>query len=211
MRLPIFDKKTDEHRLNEFEIRQLMLTATNLRKQGYDYAHIASTLSCSTTYARNLIKTAMREIIADSISEIIAQETERLNAIFLPAFIEATRVDAKGEPIFNQEATNTVIRIMERRAKLFGLDRPTKTELSGDLTLGAVKPVHIYLPDNGRGLPKGLTIQNEQIVEEASLLNLTTNDELLFVEEPATDLTDLEFDLYRDSPHIEVVNKMAAL
>lgn len=211
MKLPIYDKKVNEQAFNEFEIRQLMVTASNLRKQGYAYSHIASTLSCSDAYARNLVKVALREISAESVAELIAQETERLNAVFLPAFAEATKLDAKGEVIFNAEATSTVLKIMERRAKLFGLDRPTKTELSGDLTLGVVKPIQIYLPDNGRGLPAGLTIENGVIVDEKDSVQFSESDDLIFVEEVENDLSELYFDLAVETPHPEVLSKVAPL
>ena len=47
-------------------------------------------------------------------------------------------------------AINAALRVMERRAKLLGLDKPTKlaaTDPSGNIP---AQVVHFYLPDNGR-------------------------------------------------------------
>lgn len=159
----------------EIEIRQKMRIAVNLRKQGFSYSHIGETINCSPQYATALIKKAMREVTEESANELVKQELERLNAIFVPAFIEATKTDAKGDPIYNSEATNTVIRVMERRAKLMGLDKPTKTEFSGALDIGE-KSVQIYIPHNGRDLPKGVIIENGEIVNDA-VPTVTTQDE----------------------------------
>lgn len=202
MNMPVFNYQLDVRKLNDFEIRRLMTKAAELRKQGYTYTHIAETLSCSVPYATNLVRTALREIISDSYNELIQQETERLNAVFLPAFIEATKLDAKGEPIFNKEATDSVIKIMERRAKFLGLDKPTKTELSGDLSLTTGKPIQIYIPDNGRGLPVGLTIENGEVIEESSLVN-TQIEDLIFEEPVPIDLSELSFDAYLEKPELQ--------
>ncbi len=193
--------KNNEPELSEFEIRRIMATACNLRRQGHDYPHIAKTLGCSTNYAKKLVKIALREVTADSVEELIKQESERLDAVFLPAFLEATRTDGKGDPVFSKEATDSVIKIMERRARFFGLDKPSKTELSGELGVFGSKPIQIYIPDNKRGLPAGLTIENGEIVETTKAEPI---DDLIFIE-PELDLTELAFDLYKDAPNIEVI------
>lgn len=190
MNLPVFNFQIDTSRLNEFEVRRLMLQAAELRKQGYTYAHIGSTLGCSASYATNLVRVALKEIISDSFEQLIHQETERLNAVFLPAYLEATKVDGNGEPVFNKEATDTVIKIMERRARFLGLDKPTRTELSGDITVGSSKPVHVYIPDNSRGLPAGLVIENGEVIEE----NMVVTPELpdtIFQEPAPMDISEL--------------------
>ena len=195
--LPIFNFQLDTSRLNEFDIRRLMVKAAELRKQGYTYTHIGETLGCTAQYATRLVRVALKEIISDTVEELIQQETERLNAVFLPAFMEATKLDAKGEPVFNKEATDTVIKIMERRAKFLGLDKPTRTELSGDVTLGTSKPVHVYIPDNNRGLPQGLVIENGEVVEEALAIKQEAPD--LDFEEPApVDISDLLFGVHTE-------------
>lgn len=178
----------------EFEIRQKMRIAVNLRKQGYSFEHIGETINCSKEYTSRLVKKAMREITDESATELVKQELERLNAVFLPAFIEATKVDAKGESIFNGEATNTVLRIMERRAKFLGLDKPTKTELSGSLDVSD-KTVQIYIPHNGRDLPKGVTIENGEVINNKTPLIANDTPEVqLEFEVEIEDLSELFVD-----------------
>ncbi|MEU3656419.1 hypothetical protein AB0E67_27155 [Streptomyces sp. NPDC032161] len=66
------------------------------------------------------------------------EENERLDALLAAAWPMATEL----RPVFNKEgaeigesidlkAVDTVLKIMERRAKLNGLDMPVRTELSG--------------------------------------------------------------------------------
>lgn len=206
--LPVFKvdfKAVPPIAFTEVEIRQKMLIAVNLRKQGYSYVHIGETIDCSPQYATNLIKRAMREVTEDSANELVKQELERLNSVFVPAFIEATRLDAKGEPVFNREATDSVLKIMERRAKLLGLDKPTKTELSGSLDVNE-KTVQIYIPDNGRGLPKGVLIENGQVINEQIVSNANEQEEvyLEFDVPKDEDLSDLFVDNFKNNPPREV-------
>ncbi|MFJ5294560.1 hypothetical protein [Streptomyces sp. NPDC088348] len=66
------------------------------------------------------------------------EENERLDALLAAAWPRAT----KPSPVFNKEgdviaeeidlrAVETVLKLMDRRAKLMGLDMPVRTELSG--------------------------------------------------------------------------------
>lgn len=206
--LPVFKvdfKAVPPIAFTEVEIRQKMLIAVNLRKQGYSYSHIAETIDCSPQYTTNLIKRAMREVTEDSANDLVKQELERLNSVFVPAFIEATRLDSKGEPIFNREATDSVLKIMERRAKLLGLDKPTKTELSGSLDV-TEKTVQIYIPDNGRGLPKGVLIENGQVINEQIVNNDNEHEEvyLEFDVPKDEDLSDLFVDNFKNNSPREV-------
>ena len=195
--LPIFNFQIDTTRLSEFDIRRLMVKAAELRKHGYTYTHIGETLGCSAQYATNLVRVALKEIISDSVEQLIQQETERLNAVFLPAFLEATKLDAKGEPVFNKEATDTVIKIMERRARFLGLDKPTRTELSGDISLGTSTPVKVYIPDNNRGLPQGLVIENGEVIEQVFAVKQEPPD-LVFEELAPIDISELLFSIHSE-------------
>lgn len=196
--------RDEETQATVFETRQKMVVAANLRKQGHGYPHIAQVIGCSRSYAEKLVRKAIREIIKDDIEDLIKIELDRLDALFLPAFYMATELDAKGNPIFNKEASDAALKIMERRARLLGLDRPIKTEISGDLNVS--NQVQIYIPDNGRGLPANSTIENGLVVAIAKPildidLDIDTGDN--------DDLADLLYDdgdhndLYADEPNIE--------
>jgi hypothetical protein len=148
-----------------FETRKLMATAATMRKDGHSYPHIAQTLGCSRSYAEKLVRKALREIIEEPVAELMKLELGRLDQLFIPAFAEATKLDRNGEPIFNKEAIETVIKIMERRARFLGLDKPVKSEVNANINNNDTS-VQIYMPHNGRDLPKGLLIENGEIVQE---------------------------------------------
>lgn len=81
---------------------------------------------------------AHRDEEAAAVSVYRQQENERLDALLEAAWPRATQpspvFDKEGEVIdhvLDMRAVDTVLRLMDRRAKLNGLDMPAKTELSG--------------------------------------------------------------------------------
>jgi hypothetical protein len=142
--------------------REKMGQVMQLRKQGYTFAAISDTLGISVPYAHKLAKHAMMILIQEPAADLLTLELERLDALMLPAFQAATQLDENGQPIFDKEASLVVLKIMERRAKYFGLDKPVKIETKAIQN----KTVQVYLPDNGRG-DTGMVINNEsQEVED---------------------------------------------
>jgi hypothetical protein len=94
----------------------------DLRRQGLLLREIAERLdipSCSTV--SKLITSALKEIVREPAEHVLALELDRLDAVFYPAFARASDKSVK----FDSDAVATCLRIMERRAKLLGLDRPT--------------------------------------------------------------------------------------
>ncbi|WNO25823.1 terminase small subunit [Arthrobacter phage Altadena] len=74
--------------------------------------------------AHRAITEAMAELPAESVAEIRRLESARLDQMHLGAWTGARRGDDR--------AIASIIRIMERRAKLLGLDMPTQTEEVGN-------------------------------------------------------------------------------
>jgi hypothetical protein len=74
--------------------------------------------------AHRAITEALAEQAAENVEEVRKLENARLDAMLLGLWKNATRGD--------HQATGAVIRIMERRAKLNGLDAPIQTEELGD-------------------------------------------------------------------------------
>ena len=172
--------REEQTQASVFETRQKMVQAANLRKQGHSYPYISTTLGCSRSYAEKLVRKALKEIISDTFEELLKLELMRLDELFQPAFQAATQLDGQGNPIFNKEATETALKLMERRARFLGLDKPVKTELNANLNMSDSN-VQYYIPDNGRGLPAGLIIENgeiitEQVVEEVIDLDIDSPD-----------------------------------
>jgi hypothetical protein len=96
--------------------------AMRYRSRGYTYQQIADAMDCSkpTAYAR--VQRALAAIPAEAVEEYRRLEGDRLDTLLNIAMYEAqTRKSLY--------AIDRVLSIMERRAKLMGLDAPTKTEV----------------------------------------------------------------------------------
>lgn len=122
-----------------------------LRKHGYTYQKIAETLNISYPYAQRLYVLAIKRLVKEPAEQMLKLELARLDELLVPAMTAATMIDSHGNPIFNKEATDTVLRLMERRAKYLGLDTPVKTE--NKHTINQKSAVTIYLPSNNREKP----------------------------------------------------------
>ncbi|MER6249366.1 hypothetical protein [Streptomyces griseorubiginosus] len=128
-------------KLDEVTVRRTKLLA--LRRQGvrYDDERILELGYSSPATARSDLKRALeqhRDEEAAEVSIYRQQENERLDALLEAAWPRATTpspvFDKEGEVIdhvLDMRAVDTVLRLMDRRAKLNGLDMPVKTELTG--------------------------------------------------------------------------------
>lgn len=115
------------------------LKALELRKAGVSYQAIADQLGFrSRGSAHNAVMAVLRKTLQEPADEVRQLELERLDALLMGMYPQAR----KG----NQGAVDRCLRIMERRAKLLGLDAPTKAELSGKdgaplvLAIGGLDP-----------------------------------------------------------------------
>ena len=100
---------------------ELRREALFLRSTGASFAAIGKRLGVSKSAAFKAVNTALqalREEITEQAKLLQAQEAERLDQLQLGVW-----ADAIGG---NVVAIQTVLRIMERRAKLLGLDQPVK-------------------------------------------------------------------------------------
>jgi hypothetical protein len=178
-----------------WDTRHRMAAAVELRKQGYSMQSIADTLGCSRSYAEKLIKKAFNNIIEKPTKELLEMELQRLDALLVPAFAAATATDPEtGTPIFNKDAIDSVLKIMERRAKFCGLDKPVKTKV--EATVSTNPTVSIYLPDNGRG-DAPVTIDNEsQQIEHPAIEIIRQGIMELDEGDPEPDLSDLGDPMY---------------
>ncbi len=93
--------------------------AVELRKAGASFAMIAEQLGyASVSGAFKAVQTALRKTLQAPADEVRNLELERLDTLLLALWPQARQG--------NQGAIDRVLRIMERRAKLLGLDAPTK-------------------------------------------------------------------------------------
>lgn len=99
----------------------LQLQALELRRLGLGYREIATQLEIGRTQAHRLVTAALaesREQVAEAVHTIRAEEVSRLDGMMRGLWPDAR----KG----HLGAIDRVLKIMERRAKLLGLDAPAK-------------------------------------------------------------------------------------
>jgi len=128
-------------KLDEVAVRRTKLLA--LRRQGvrYDDDRVEALGYSSPDAARKDLHRALeahRDAEAAEVSIYRQQENERLDALLEAAWPRATQpspvFDKEGEVIdhvLDMRAIDTVLRLIDRRAKLNGLDMPVQAELSG--------------------------------------------------------------------------------
>jgi hypothetical protein len=96
------ESKTSPRRIEAVEKQR---KALDLRKAGATYA---------------AVKAALNATVKDAADDVRNLEVERLDAMLLNLWPQVQKA--------NQGAVDRVLRIMERRAKLLGLDAPVKTD-----------------------------------------------------------------------------------
>jgi len=96
--------------------------ALKLRLKGYSYSKIGYEIGCTKQHAHRLVAAAMKEVslkIAEDAQQVKQMEVLRLDKMFL----EACTIMAQSTKELNKlAAIDRMNRIMERRAKLLGLD-----------------------------------------------------------------------------------------
>ena len=112
----------NQERILQAQERQLQ--ALELRKAGVTYAAIAQKLGYKTADgAHKAVGSALKKSIQEPADALRTLEVERLDAMLL-----AIAAQVRGG---NLGAIDRALRIMERRAKLLGLDMPTRHEMTG--------------------------------------------------------------------------------
>ncbi|MFZ5788903.1 MAG: hypothetical protein ACOY3Y_20890 [Acidobacteriota bacterium] len=94
-----------------------MLEALELRKQGVDYRQIAERLGyAGPAGAFQAVETALRETLrepADALRQLEAERLDALTAVLWPLAVGGSLA-----------AVDRLLKVMEQRARLLGLDRP---------------------------------------------------------------------------------------
>ena len=118
------------------------LRALELRKQGLNYTQIGEELGCNRSTACRYVLSEL-ENLADKCREEAVHvrdlELQRLDELYLIAY----RAISDGNDL---AGIDRCLRIMERRAKLLGLDAAEKVEHSGDLVIN-LRSVDMGVPD----------------------------------------------------------------
>jgi hypothetical protein len=108
--------------------------ALEMRKSGATYALIASELGyANESGAYKAVMRALKKTLQEPADEVRMLEVERLDALLSGLWAR------KNTP----EVTDRILRIMERRAKLLGLDSPVRSDVTSG---GEVLPI-VYVND----------------------------------------------------------------
>lgn len=99
--------------------------ALALRKQGYDYATIGQTLKprCSPQNAHKLVKSALAELVPDQAAELREMMGSQLDDLLTGVWEKALKGDSF--------AISDAMKILERKARLFGVDAPSRVAVEG--------------------------------------------------------------------------------
>lgn len=93
----------------------------NLRRSGLTWSRIAEEVGYADhTGAYAAYKRAIKRVMQQPVEELRTQELDRLDRLQLATWPAAMKGDTR--------AILTIVRLMERRAKLVGLDKPIKIE-----------------------------------------------------------------------------------
>jgi hypothetical protein len=113
------ESATSPRRIAAVEVKQTQ--ALEYRKMGYTYQQIADALGYATAQgAYCAIQSALTRIIREPAEEVLKLELERLDAMFSKPYQNAI-----GGDLF---AVSACLNIMNRKAKLLGLDAPAKVD-----------------------------------------------------------------------------------
>ena len=96
--------------------------ALKMRSRGFTYQQIADNMGCSKGAAYQRVSRALASIPAEAVDEYRRLEGERLDGLLAIATHQAFTKKS----LF---AIDRVLAIMDRRAKLLGLDSPVKHEV----------------------------------------------------------------------------------
>lgn len=127
------------------ETAQRSAEAARLRSRGYTYQRIADELDyADPTGARRAVERALAAVVTESADELRALQLAQLDDLTLQALgvLERQHITVShgriirgdnDEPIEDDgpvlQAIDRLLRIQERRAKLLGLDAPSKVEV----------------------------------------------------------------------------------
>ena len=96
--------------------------ALGMRLAGASYAQIGERLKCTRTSAFRYVQAALRLHTYEAVAEVRRIEEMRLDRLLMTYWPMAVRGD--------QKAADYVLRLMERRADLLGLDEPRRMTIS---------------------------------------------------------------------------------
>lgn len=118
---------------------QRQQAALELRRSGRGYVDIANALGVSKSQAHRYVRDALAEAraqISAEADELRAEEISRLDGMLAGLWNDARKGSVS--------AIDRVLKIMERRAKLLGLDAPVRLAHGGDKDAPPLEHKHTH-------------------------------------------------------------------
>jgi hypothetical protein len=112
--------RESKHSPRRMESVETQRQALEYRLMGLTYQQIAEKLEITDSGAHYSVEAALRRTLQEPADELRQLELRRLDAMFIPVYGNAVRGDLA--------AITAAINIMNRRARLVGLDAPEKRE-----------------------------------------------------------------------------------
>jgi hypothetical protein len=123
------ESRTSERRLVAHDRH---LRALELRRDGKTFPEIAYELGYSAvSSAYEAVMTALKDTLREPAEEVRKLELDRLDAMLNAIWPQALSGDLK--------AIDSVLRLMDRRARYLGLDAPVRVDIEADVRAMAVQ------------------------------------------------------------------------
>jgi len=155
--------------------------AIKLRLKGLGYTEIGAEMGCSRRSAYRMVSRAVELANVkrhETVEQMIVMELARLDELQRAVYDKAVGGETK--------AIETVLKIMERRARLRGLDQPTKVDTrSVYYTMGEAELV-ARARQMGLDVPEVLTQGGEGNENHKDLLPYTGGPDNTVIENPVT-------------------------
>lgn len=154
------------------EGRKKQVRALELRAAGHSFQQIADIMKAeghgninSPQHARVLVQRGLAHMIQEPAEDVVKMEMTRLDLLTKKGFeiLNGLHVMIHQGLIVKDEdgnvlqdvgpqlaAIDKLIKVMERRAKMLGIDKPSKVDLKADVNAEVTETVTFYLPENGR-------------------------------------------------------------
>lgn len=120
--------KRHKRRLPSLTLTDRRVACLEMRRKGMRYDEIGKALGVSAVTAWRHVQQGIEAIITEPAKAVLAIELERLDALWMPQYSMATETG-------DQQAVMVCIRLMERRAKLLGLDIQERSQVGAAMGL----------------------------------------------------------------------------
>jgi|GEM_PF-4126515 len=116
-------RKTSKTAPSVLEVQKKRADALAFRLMGHTFEVIGEQIGVTTQRAHQLVLEALNDTLTEPAEELRSLEVSRLDQMMTGVYSAAVLGDTK--------AIDSVLKIQERRAKLLGMDAPTKSEITG--------------------------------------------------------------------------------